>query len=89
MKVYVYRETNDNESFNAELVKVFADRIDAIVFLRKRVEEFFHEPWERVVSIIDDDDDIDGAIWPTYVEYPDGNGYNFFAIDEHEVEESK
>ena len=82
MKVYVYRETNDNETFNGEVVKVFADKGSAVACLMGRVESFFHEPWERCVGIVEE---ADGAIWPTYVEYPDGNGYNFFAIDETEV----
>ena len=82
MKVYVYRETNDSETFGGEIVKAFANKEDAMNHLRGRVENFFREPWERCVEIVEE---AEGAIWPTYVEYPDSNGYNFFAIDTMEA----
>ena len=87
MKVYVYRETNDNEVFGGELVKVFADRESAEAFLKDRVEMFFEKPWDEVVELIEElEPEGEGLILPSYVEYLDGNGFNFFAVDEHKLE---
>ena len=80
MKVYVYRETNDNEVFGGELVKVFYNRQDAEDYLKARVEKFFDKSWEEVEEMFEEED---RDIYDTYVEYPNKNGFNFFAIDEH------
>ena len=82
MKVYVYHETNDNEPFGGMLTMVFASKKDAENCLRNRVEQFFGLPWNECEKIADDED---AQFFPTYVEYADGNGYNFFAIDEHNL----
>lgn len=86
MKVYVYREANDYDTFNAELIVVFAKKEDAERMLKKQVELFFAEPWERCVEIVEE---ADGAIWPTYVEYPTGSGYDFYSVTEYTVKGGK
>lgn len=78
MNVFVYRETNDNNAFGEELIKIFSERDLAERFLKSRVELFFREPWERCVEIVREEG---GVIWPAYVEYPDGDGYNFFTVE--------
>lgn len=83
MKVYIYREASDLDTFNAETILVFADKEDAKRMLKKQVELFFAEPWERCVEIVEKEE---GAIWPTYVEYPTGNGYTYFSVTEYKVE---
>lgn len=82
MKVYIYREASDNDTFNAETILVFANKEDAERMLKKQVELFFAEPWERCVEIVEEEE---GSIWPTYVEYPTGNGYTFFSVTEYTV----
>ena len=82
MKVYVYREANDYDAFNAETIVVFAEKEKAIAYLKNSVEKHFAEPWERCVEIVEKED---GAIWPTYVEYPTGSGYDFFSVTEYAV----
>ena len=86
MKVYVYREANDYDAFNAELIVVFAKKEDAVAFLKNSVENSFGEPWERCVEIVEEED---GAIWPTYVEYPTGCGYDFYSVTEYTVKGGK
>lgn len=83
MKVYIYRDARDYDSFNQETIRVFADKEDAIRELKKEVELFFAEPWERCVEIVEEEE---GSIWPTYVEYPTGGGYTYFSVTEYKVE---
>ena len=86
MNVFVYRETNDNNTFGAEHIKIFSDQKTAETYLKSRVELFFRLPWENCVQIVTEEG---GVIWPAYVEYPDGDGYNFFTVDSYEVCEGK
>jgi len=83
MKVYVYREARDYDTFNAEEIVVFAKKEDAETYLKNQVELFFREPWDRCVEIVEEEED--GAIWPTYVEYPTGDGFAFFSVTEYKV----
>ena len=86
MKVYIYREASDYDSFNAELILVYEKKEDAVAFLKSRVENSFGEPWERCVKIVEE---ADGAIWPTYVEYPTGDGYDFYSVTQYTVKGGK
>ena len=70
---------NENYSYG-ELVKVFYNRQDAEDYLKARVEKFFDKSWEEVEEMFEEED---RDIYDTYVEYPNKNGFNFFAIDEH------
>ncbi len=82
MKAYVYHEANDLEPFGEMITRVFANKDKAKEYLRKSVENYFGEPWEKCEEIVEEED---GQFFETYVEYHTGYGFQFWVIDEHNL----
>ena len=82
MRIFVYKEYNDDLAYGEELIKVFASKKTAEAELKARVEKCFGAPWNEVknragqidtvtadyVSVVSDDGDV-----------------SFFIVEEHDV----
>ncbi len=90
MKVCVYKEYNDSQAYGEEFIKVFAEREDALKFLKERVEKYelegkcTFEEFKRnghPVYHHNPDDTIEDD----YVSIDNGNGVTFYIVEYHEV----
>ena len=78
MKVYLYKEYQDDLAYGEECIKVYLDRNAAIDQLKKRIkEEFDCEPKDLIGAPAHDDD---------FVEIARSKGaYEYYVVEEHEV----
>ncbi len=83
-KVYVYRETCDDNPFGEEFIKTFSELKDAESFLKERVEDACGCKWEDIpdkITLLEDD-----TLRTDYVSI--GNLFKspaFWAIEEQEI----
>ena len=82
MKVYVYKEYCDESAYGEEIIKVFANKVDAEAFLKNEVETYYDMKWDEIAEDnVDDDDSFD----TDYVSIDSGQGVLFWIVEEQEV----
>ena len=80
MTVYLYKQYYDRYAYGEEYIEVFFNEEDALKKLKQDVESFTNKKWEDIE--IDEETD---TLEPDYVAFDDGNGTNYFMIEEKEV----
>ena len=83
MKVYVYKQYNDDYAYGEEVIEVYANKTDAEKALRKDVEDYYEVSWDEVpnAALVNDDD----TFKTDYVSIYDGDKCLFWIIEEKEV----
>lgn len=86
MEIFVYRETNDNNCFDEEYIRLYKDLKTAENFLRLRVRKYFSYienallPFEEIKNSYEFEHFDD-----TRVVYDTGDGYMFFDVESYYV----
>lgn len=82
MKVYVYKEYCDECAYGEEIIKVFANKVDAEAFLKNEVETYYGMEWNEIEGNNVDEDDLFDT---DYVSIDSGQGVLFWIVEEQEV----
>ena len=86
MEIFVYRETNDNNCFDEEFIKLFKDLDTAKAYLELRARKYFSclENREITWEEIENNFEIE-YLSETRIVYDSGDGYMFFTIESYYV----
>lgn len=83
VKVYVYKEYNDDNAYGEELIEVYQSKDKAVARLRERVESAYKLPWDEIPREygFDDRDTFE----EDYVSIDDGQSCSFWIVEEKHV----
>lgn len=79
--VFVYHEYDDSLAYGEQLIRVFQEREAGEAYLKERVELAFASDWTSIAARANSEDTVE----PDYVSIGDGNGCQFFILEEQPV----
>ncbi len=85
MNVFVYKEYNDEDAYGEEIIKVFANRGDALDHLKMKVEEHFGVSFHTIPDNTEIFNKLNDSFAEDYVSIDVGNSVIFWVVEEQPV----